>query len=982
MTTLVTRAVAIDSRVSLPSLSPARNRARRRSRGPIALRASGTSDGPPPVVRVAVLCGGPTLERGISLNSARSILDHLRAPGVDVECYYLDQGLRAFPISVRQMYSNTPSDFDFKLRGADADADADAFSDPRALAAHLRARGVIAFPALHGAFGEDGVLQGILEDAGVPVVGTAAAAARRAFDKRECALALARLHHPTLPSTLLESHESDDTRTARVLEWFTSQGLDDGEGLAVVKPARGGSSVGVVVARGAARASGAAKDLFDAGLDDRVVVERHAGAGREFTVIVLETRDGPLPLIPTEVVVVPSGEDEDRDGDAGAGGGDARIGGGGEGIGGGGEGIGGGAPKEQGAVFDFRRKYLPTMQVEYHTPARFGDDAVRRVRERAAETFSGLGLRDFVRLDGFFMPRGDVGVEWRGNSAISDAEGEPVFTDVNIISGMEQTSFLFLQAAEVGLSHSGVLRHALASARRRVDASLPSPPKRERRTRANARMDDGEVNGESTSSGSGVEDGAASSRRRVYVLFGGGTSERQVSLVSGVNVWLKLRARPEFEAVPLLLAATPEGESLENTPVWRLPYACVLRHTVEEVVAAATTPRDAATRALVDEIRESLRLHGWAEEMDDCDAGLGAPRSETLASIAATAAAEGAVVFNVVHGGCGEDGSLQTLLASAGAAFTGSRAAASRLCIDKAATGAALAPLASDGILSCRKRVVPAEELAEIFASDDPVAASRRAWDAWALDVGDAREGLCVKPNSDGCSTGVARLRGPADLLAYADAIVTGRERMRARDLPLSRGDGGGWIELPRPAPERFLVEPFVSTLAARVRRDESGREDLVFDGEEVQDDGTKRRKRLIEVTVAVVGERGRLTALDPSLTIVSGGDVLSLEEKFQGGTGVNITPPPPSLVPTETLATAKRRIARAADALGVEGFARVDAFLDVDEGEVTIIEVNTVPGMTPSTVLFHQALAMDPPMEPADFLAHAVCLALDRRDE
>ena len=385
-----------------------------------------------------------------------------------------------------------------------------------------------------------------------------------------------------------------------------------------------------------------------------------------------------------------------------------------------------------------------------------------------------------------------------------------------------------------------------------------------------------------------------------------GTSERQVSLVSGVNVWLKLRARPEFEAVPLLLAATPEGESLENTPVWRLPYACVLRHTVEEVVAAATTPAPRRTRPRR-RIRKSLRLHGWAEEMDDCDAGLGAPRSETLASIAATAAAEGAVVFNVVHGGCGEDGSLQTLLAPAGAAFTGSRAAASRLCIDKAATGAALAPLASDGILSCRKRVVPAEELAEIFASDDSVAASRRAWDAWALAVGDAREGLCVKPNSDGCSTGVARLRGPADLLAYADAIVTGRERMRARDLPLSRGDGGGWIELPRPAPARFLVEPFVSTLAARVRRDESGREDLVFDGEEVQDDGTKRRKRLIEVTVAVVGERGRLTALDPSLTIVSGGRPVA-RGKFQGGTGVNITPPPPSLVATETLATAKRR--------------------------------------------------------------------------
>ena len=48
----------------------------------------------------------------------------------------------------------------------------------------------------------------------------------------------------------------------------------------------------------------------------------------------------------------------------------------------------------------------------------------------------------------------------------------------------------------------------------------------------------------------------------------------------------------------------------------------------------------------------------------------------------------------------------------------------------------------------------------------------------------------------------------------------------------------------------------------------------------------------------------------------------------------------------------------------------------------VAVIEVDTVPGMTPSTVLFHQALAMDPPMEPADFLAHAVSLALDRRDQ
>jgi len=121
------------------------------------------------------------------------------------------------------------------------------------------------------------------------------------------------------------------------------------------------------------------------------------------------------------------------------------------------------------------------------------------------------------------------------------------------------------------------------------------------------------------------------------------------------------------------------------------------------------------------------------------------------------------------------------------------------------------------------------------------------------------------------------------------------------------------------------------------------------------------------------------MTALEPSLTVVACGEILSLEEKFQGGTGVNITPLPPSIIAPRALAAARRRVAAVADALGIEGFARNDAFLHVDSGHVMIIEANTVPGMTLSTVLFHQALAMDPPMEPGEFLANAVHLALAR---
>ena len=69
-------------------------------------------------VSVAVLCGGPSLGRGISMNSARSILDHLGSLGVDIVPVYFNEKRKAFKISTAQLYSNTPSDFDFKLSGS------------------------------------------------------------------------------------------------------------------------------------------------------------------------------------------------------------------------------------------------------------------------------------------------------------------------------------------------------------------------------------------------------------------------------------------------------------------------------------------------------------------------------------------------------------------------------------------------------------------------------------------------------------------------------------------------------------------------------------------------------------------------------------------------------------------------------------------------------------------------------------------------
>jgi hypothetical protein len=58
----------------------------------------------------------------------------------------------------------------------------------------------------------------------------------------------------------------------------------------------------------------------------------------------------------------------------------------------------------------------------------------------------------------------------------------------------------------------------------------------------------------------------------------------------------------------------------------------------------------------------------------------------------------------------------------------------------------------------------------------------------------------------------------------------------------------------------------------------------------------------------AQVGPEGASRCLPPSITVKQAGDVLTLEEKFQSGTGVNLTPPPPSLVP-EARARSERRM-------------------------------------------------------------------------
>ncbi|XP_049401316.1 uncharacterized protein LOC125865171 [Solanum stenotomum] len=873
------------------------------------------------VLRVGLICGGPSAERGISLNSARSVLDNIQGDDLHVSCYYIDSNLNAFAISTAQVYSNTPADFDFKLESL-----AQGFRSLSDFTEHLASSVDIVFPVIHGRFGEDGGIQELLERSNIPFVGTGSTQCQKAFDKYDASLELDRQGFVTVPNFLIQGNETDESGLSK---WFEKNLLDIKSGKVVVKPTRAGSSIGVSVAYGVSDSLTKANGVISEGIDDKVLIEIFLEGGSEFTAIVLDVGSGfncqPVVLLPTEVELQSHGTVD---------------------------------VSEKDAIFNYRRKYLPTRQVAYHTPPRFSMDVISKIREGASLLFQRLGLRDFARIDGWVLPPSSKASTSAGNKFGRTDSGTVIFTDINLISGMEQTSFLFQQASKVGFSHSNILRTIIQHACLRfpdlLSHNIISRPSRRR------------------SKSSSVTEEFIKQHKKVYVIFGGDTSERQVSLMSGTNVWLNLRASDDLEVTPCLLAPAMSYTDVSDSAkqevnekfktVWTLPYSLLLRHTTEEVLDAcleAIEPNRAALTShlrnqVMDDLTRGLRNHSWFNGFDISDE---LPKKFSLEQWVKLAKESQATVFIAVHGGIGEDGTLQSLLEAEGVPYTGPGAMASKTCMDKVATSLTLQHLTDFGVLTINKDVKKKEDLLKMSISD-----------LW-LDLKSKLhcDTLCVKPARDGCSTGVARLCCEGDLAFYVNAL----QDCLPRIPPNSLSKAHGMIEMPNPPPELLIFEPFVETddIAVASKSRNENAHNLLWKGD----------SRWVEVTVGVVGKRGSMRSLTPSVTVKESGGILSLEEKFQGGTGINLTPPPPSIMSSAALERCKKRIELIANTLQLEGFSRIDAFVHADTGEVLIIEVNTVPGMTPSTVLIHQALSEQPPLYPQQFFRTLLDLASER---
>jgi D-alanine-D-alanine ligase len=301
--------------------------------------------------KIAVLMGGPGSERDVSLATGRGVSKALRSLGAEV-----------VDVDVHDEHFALPKDVD------------------------------LAFITIHGTFGEDGQLQKILEERSVPYTGDGVEPSRAAFDK-------------------ISSKEKFREHNVVTPEWEV---VEVGQRPTisvplVVKPARQGSTVGVVIVKNASELDSA---MVEAGkYDQKLLIEKFV-SGRELTIGVLG--DQALPIL--EII-----------------------------------------PK--GGFYDFNNKY-PFLNpqggggAEYVCPAKIDPNKTKQIQEQALHAFRALGLVVYGRVD-----------------VLLPDSGEPFVLEVNTIPGMTEASLLPEAAAAAGINYVDLCARIIALSRARAERS-------------------------------------------------------------------------------------------------------------------------------------------------------------------------------------------------------------------------------------------------------------------------------------------------------------------------------------------------------------------------------------------------------------------------------------------------------------------------------------------------------------------------------
>jgi D-alanine-D-alanine ligase len=262
----------------------------------------------------------------------------------------------------------------------------------------------VVFPVLHGPFGEDGTIQGLLEMADVRYVGSGVLASAVGMDKHYMKVVFEAAGLPVLPYTVITERQ-----------WRTDADACrsdvDALGYPVfVKPCRGGSSIGISKVSSRAELDDAVAEAQR--WDPKVVVEAAAGEGaREIECGVLARLDGGVPETSVVAEITVEGDHD---------------------------------------FYDFAAKYLPEEHTRLDVPADLEESVAEEVRALSAAAFEALSCEGLARVDFFLL-----------------ADGRLAVNEINTMPGFTPTSMFPRMWAATGLDYSALVDRLLQLALRR-----------------------------------------------------------------------------------------------------------------------------------------------------------------------------------------------------------------------------------------------------------------------------------------------------------------------------------------------------------------------------------------------------------------------------------------------------------------------------------------------------------------------------------
>ncbi len=336
-------------------------------------------------VRVALLFGGQSGEHGVSTATAAGVMK-----AIDHEKYDV------LPVGITREGQWVLATGDASRWELTAGGLAEVTVDAGTALAGLSDLGEVdvVFPLLHGPFGEDGTVQGMLELAGLRYVGAGVLASAVGMDKEYMKLVFAGRGLPVGPHVVVRPRDWEQ-RPSEVVDRVQQQLRFP----VFVKPARAGSSLGVSRVEDA---SGLAEAIEEARFHDPKVLVEQGIEGREIECAVLGGRCGRAPRasVVGEIVI----------------------------------------DHAAAAFYDFEEKYLSSSHARTEAPADLPEEVAERVREVAVAAFEAIGGEGLSRVDVFVTP-----------------DGEVVINEINTMPGFTPISMYPKLWAASGLSYSELI---------------------------------------------------------------------------------------------------------------------------------------------------------------------------------------------------------------------------------------------------------------------------------------------------------------------------------------------------------------------------------------------------------------------------------------------------------------------------------------------------------------------------------------------